>query len=336
MVKVLLPRMSTGPGGVKRFSEEMVRQFRELTQTEPTLVHLHPADWDGGSRARARKAWSALTLSCIRQREPTFACFHVGWKSPVTVPLVGFVHDLRGPLTGGKQTVGRAELLRSVPRLQRISIRSWDVVCVPSPHVADDIAFLWPTATVECIGEGIDHLALAAPSDGSPRNSIVVIGGRMPHKRTDLGLEAARQVAMNAAVDRIFVIGEPSGVQAAPDYTKVTSDDDWVAALARARVAIAPTAYEGFGLAVGEALHAGVPVVYAKGSGLDWVVGGAGLSTTPAEGHMAEAALSIWNNAASRVPQTEVQAQRFTWRNTATNALTLLGCSAATDPERDR
>jgi glycosyltransferase involved in cell wall biosynthesis len=333
-MKVLLPRMSTGPGGVKRFTEEMVRQFRLLTQTEPTLVHLHPADWDGGSRTRVYEAWSALQLSSFRQREPTFACFPVGWKSPATDPLVGFVHDLRGPMAAVGSSADRSERLSAVPRLQRMSIRSWDVVCVPSPHVADDVAFLWPTATVECIGEGIDHLP--CPPREQSRDSLVVIGGRMPHKRTDLGLDVARKVAKQVAVDHIFVIGQPSDDRVGPDFTTIASDDDWVAALAKARVAIAPSEYEGFGLAVGEALHAGVPVVYAEGSGLEWVVGHAGMATAPAEGNMSEAVLSIWSNGASRALQAKVQVQRFSWRNTAEKALGLLGCSIASDPEGQR
>ena len=326
-MRVLLPRMSTGPGGVKRFSTEMVREFAGLLGRDPSLVHLHPADWGAGWRQRTSMAAHAVHSMAFARPEPTFACFHIGWNGRGTAPLVGFVHDLRGPreLDGGEDT-GRAALLRRVPPLQRSSIRSWDTVAVPSPHVADDVQFLWPKARVECIGEGIDHLPRPPAGDRGNRNSIVVVGGAMLHKRTDLGLAAA--IVLRDLVDatQIWVLGEPSSdLLTRSGAHRVVADEDWVQALSEARVAIAPTAYEGFGLAVGEAVHAGVPVVYARDSGLDWLVGGAGLAGDADTVALAEIGAEIWERSEWFAQMTCKQAEQFTWRSTASQALHLLG-----------
>lgn len=326
-MKVLLPRMSTGPGGVRRFSTEMLREFTSLLGHDPTLVYLHPADWGTGWRDRTSAAVHAVRSMAYARPEPTFACFHIGWNGRGTAPLVGFVHDLRGPkgLELG-QDRGRAALLRRVPILQRSSIRSWDIIAVPSPHVADDVQFLWPRARVECIGEGIDHLARPPMASAASRHSIVVVGGAMPHKRTDVGVAAARELRSRVDATRIWVLGElDPGRSAERGVQRVVTDEDWSRALSEARLAIAPTAYEGFGLGVGEAVHAGVPVVYAKDSGLDWVVGGAGLASDPGAASMADIGAAIWDQPERYIAKTFEQSQRFSWRSTASHALRLLG-----------
>lgn len=330
-MKVLLPRMSTGPGGVRRFSTEMVKEFTNLLGCDPSLVYLHPADWGNGWRHRTSMAVTAGRLMAYSTPEPTFACFHIGWNGRGTAPLVGFVHDLRGPKAldqteGG----GRAAMLRRVPPLQRSSIRSWDTVAVPSPHVADDVLFLWPKARVECIGEGIDHLPRPPAVRAENRRSIVVIGGAMPHKRTDLGLAAALSLSRRVGADRIWVLGQPSqSLVAAGRVERVVTDEDWSRALSEARVAIATSSYEGFGLAVGEAVHARVPVVYAKESRLDWVVGGAGLASDPNVASVADAGVALWGQPGRYTTMASEQSRRFTWRSTASRALRLLGYDAA-------
>ncbi len=323
--------MSTGPGGVKRFCSEMVRQFKDSLDADPVLVHMHPADWGSERSTRFMTGIRTMSSIAIAERSPTFSCYPVGPKGLGTEPLVGFVHDLRGPMVGFEGS-GRSGLLRRVPKLQRLSIRSWDTVTVPSPHVADDVAFLWPNARVECIGEGIDHLGqsglLSAASAKHELNDIVVIGGAMPHKRTDLGLASAARLAELVGAEKIWVLGATPG-QLAPYGERcqpVVSDEAWRHALARSRMAIAPSEYEGFGLAVGEAVHAGVPVIYGEGSGLGWVVGGAGVAAGLGIDSLVDMGQEVWRNCSAFRSASIAQSERFSWQQTANRALALLGC----------
>jgi glycosyltransferase involved in cell wall biosynthesis len=90
-----------------------------------------------------------------------------------------------------------------------------------------------------------------------------------------------------------------------------------VTLLERARVVIAPTAYEGFGLAAGEARRAGVPGVFADDCPLHVLVGDGGLAAPPTAEAMAAAARVVWHDAAAYAERAARRAAGYTWRRTA-------------------
>jgi glycosyltransferase involved in cell wall biosynthesis len=69
-------------------------------------------------------------------------------------------------------------------------------------------------------------------------------------------------------------------------------DADLPALLAGAEIFLSPSSYEGFGLAVAEAMAAGVAVIGGAGSSLDEVVGDAGVLVPPRDAEALAAA--IW------------------------------------------
>ena len=99
------------------------------------------------------------------------------------------------------------------------------------------------------------------------------------------------------------------------------SDDRALArTLWASRVVIAPSSYEGFGLAAGEAMRCGAPVVYTTDGTLGDLVGDGGIGASPEAGAMAAAAVELWrrDDASSRALDA---APRHTWRATADQVL---------------
>jgi glycosyltransferase involved in cell wall biosynthesis len=108
-----------------------------------------------------------------------------------------------------------------------------------------------------------------------------------------------------------------AGVRVVERYT----DAELATFLEGGRVFVAPSQYEGFGLAVGEAMRFGVPVVYADDCPMQDLVGDGGLGARPNVSAMTEAIERLWERADAAGEQARAQVAGFTWARTAERIL---------------
>lgn len=178
------------------------------------------------------------------------------------------------------------------------------VVCPPAigrpPRTAEDAASLAETATDEGPEvEARSHGTGARPTSSGVRHTadpcqpVLVLGvGRVaPNKRWDLAVRAMATLRREIPTARMDVIGSLAEMEryasavarlsarlnAAVHLRGTVSDADLEAAFQRADVLLHPSAHEGFGLPLLEAMAHGLPVVATARAAIPEVVGDAGL-----------------------------------------------------------
>jgi glycosyltransferase involved in cell wall biosynthesis len=247
------------------------------------------------------------------QFDAVLTTFH--WPPRVSrTPMFGVIHDLREL---------RHQPNPAARRLQSMVAHTWGNVLVPSAHVGEDVRRLLGVSSVTVVGEGVDHIDRFLPSTVSERPFITVIAGRAAHKRAALGIAAARQ-ARGIVGGRIAIIGPSARPERDELHLSEPDDKELGPIYAATRVLIAPSSYEGFGLAVGEAMRAGALVVHATDGTLLPLVAVGGIAAAPEPGAMAIAVQSLWtvHDGAARARRA---VERFTWAATAENVLDAMG-----------
>jgi glycosyltransferase involved in cell wall biosynthesis len=198
--------------------------------------------------------------------------------------------------------------------------RTWDGVFVPSEHVATDVRHHGVGRRLVVVAEGTDHLdALMATAPDGTRDQLLVLGGAAAHKRTPLAVEAAAAAAVQLGC-RVSVVGAAPGIVrgvGVDRHEEHPTDADLAGLLSAARVAITGTAYEGFGLAVGEALRAGVPVVWCADSPLGSIVGDGGMAAAPTAASLTAAVVDAWGRADDLARGARAATSSLTWSRTA-------------------
>lgn len=310
---VVLPSQGVRMGGVQRFGMEIADALDDLVDVRRFRVHPPP----GGPRARALARGIAAILREHRadRFDALVSTFHWPPRLP-GIPTYGVVHDVRDE-AGGSWHPGRVLVHRAIAR-------SWPVAMVPTAHVGRDVVHRFGPIETRVIGEGLDHLDRFSEPTGVVRDLLVVLGGRVARKRTDLGLDSALRAGQALGVRPLLLGGSLGDVPTGVDLVADPTDNVVAATLARARVVVAATAYEGFGLAVGEALRAGAPVVYASDAPLADLVGGGGLAAPPEPVAMSEAVAAAWTRSAELSSQARDSVAGLTWHQTAVNVLRVI------------
>jgi glycosyltransferase involved in cell wall biosynthesis len=309
-IAVILPAQTEIWGGVQRFAQELTSALAQLA--EISTYHVYP------QRDRSRTVSAVLGMARLlsdhrrRSFDAVLTTFH--WPPSVPgIPTCGVIHDLRG-LEGGS---------RGHTQIQSLIARSWERVLVPSPHVADDVQVrLGTRSPPEIIGEGLDHLDRFRPGvPPSPRQVIAVLAGRSPHKRGRLGVDAAVLAAERLSAEVAVIGAVPGGCPTSVRLLSAPTDDELAAMYGSARVVVAPSEYEGFGLAAGEALRSGAPVVYALDGTLRSLVGPGGVGTTPTAESMAAGIIEAWARSGELADAGRRAVEHLTWEATAKRVL---------------
>jgi glycosyltransferase involved in cell wall biosynthesis len=251
------------------------------------------------------------------------------------------VHDLAPMILPGTFPSGAGAWLR---RTTAAAVRRAHVVIAVSGTTARDVRNLLgaPADRVVVVPNGVDARFFATPSAASvadvrrrlglPDRYLACIGTIQPRKNVDVVLDAVETLAARGRDVPVLAVGGRIGwmsdavvarAKASPHvrWLGEVADADLVPLLAGADVFVSPSSYEGFGLAVAEAMAAGTAVVGGAGSSLDEVVGDAGLLVPPRDaGAVAEALDALLSDDARRrrlAAAGRERCSRFTWESAA-------------------
>lgn len=159
--------------------------------------------------------------------------------------------------------------------IERLAMAMPDQIIAASSQTAEALRkALGPRAAVLVAPNGIDLDAIRAAYPDAETTDIVVVGRLMSHKRIDMLLEAVALLHADGMPVTCRVIGDGPqreilhslahalNVAHAVDFRHDVDEQKEVYSLLKAaRVSVFPSAREGFGIAVLEALACGVPVV---------------------------------------------------------------------------
>lgn len=249
-----------------------------------------------------RRARSLDVLHCTTFRGP------VGGRAP----LVLTVHDLailRYPeaFPGWHRLYGKAGLRRVLGRADAVI-----AVSVFTKSEVVDLADV-PAERVRVVPNGVDEVFTPG---GHPAGGeyVLAVATLEPRKNLGRAVEAARL----AGVELRVVGARGWGGVDVPGWVGEIPDAELAALYRGARCALYPSAYEGFGLPVLEAMACGTPVVTSRGTAMEEIAGGAAVLVDPLD------STSIANGMAEAearrdelVPLGLARAREFTWGRAA-------------------
>ena len=187
-------------------------------------------------------------------------------------PLVVTWHEVWGR-SYWRNYLGRAGLAAWM--IESLAMRLPDRIIAASPQTADRLRALGAgRGSITEAPNGIDIDAIRAIRPAGAACDLVVVGRLMAHKRIDLLIDVVALLHADGLPVTCRVIGDgperrqlraharARGVDHAMDFRPdVAEQDDVYALMKAARVFVFPSAREGFGIAVLEALACGLPVV---------------------------------------------------------------------------
>jgi glycosyltransferase involved in cell wall biosynthesis len=159
--------------------------------------------------------------------------------------------------------------------IEVIAMRMPDHIVAASPQTAERLrASLGHRPEISVAANGIDLDKVTSVHPAPVPSDIAVVGRLMEHKRVDMLLDAVALLHSDGLPVTCRVIGEGPerdalhlkaaglGIADAVEFCHdISEQDDVYALLKAARVCVFPSAREGFGIAVVEALACGAPVI---------------------------------------------------------------------------
>jgi glycosyltransferase involved in cell wall biosynthesis len=156
-----------------------------------------------------------------------------------------------------------------------LAIRVPDHLIAASPQTAERLrTVVGPRGRISVVPNGIDLDGIRHSYPDAMRVDLVTVGRMLPHKNFDMLLDSVALLRGAGVPVTCRIIGDGPqraalheqarelGIEDAVDFRHdVWEQKDLYALLKAARVAVFPTAREGFGIAVLEAIACGVPVV---------------------------------------------------------------------------
>lgn len=342
--------------GTERYALQLIRHLTHLNETLPTPHTLHLYFRDAPTPdllpdaphvqqhvLPLRRAWTHLRFAAALWRTRPDVTFVPAHTLPFAFPgpAVVTVHDLGYKHFPQAHAGGQR---RYLDLTTRYSAARATRILADSAATAQDLTRFYGTSAgkIQVVYPGVD-----APPIGDvralrakyslPERYFLFIGTLQPRKNIARLVQAFDRWQQGRTDHTALVLAGGMGWLYDPAWTQgvrnlllpgYVDEADKGALLAGALALVMPSLYEGFGFPVLEAMHCGTPVIASNTSSLPELVGDAGVLVDPLD----VAALA---NAFDAVLQREdlidlgrVQAQRFTWEQSAQDALHALQAAA--------
>lgn len=327
--------VARGPSGTAVYIERVTEALRARGNVEVVEARRRRRPAPGRSRTRGRVAWSAVNavLDAVwlqaglraRARRARADVIHHPlpawmWRAPcaqvITVHDLAFEHLPEG--------FGRTWRLLARRRHRAAARRAGAVVCVSRASAAEAVGILGadPERVVVAPHGPGQALPSAAPAERVAPRHFLYVGDAEPRKRVPALLDAHGRYAAGRddalplvlagsaaalANGRPLIVGEPN-----PDPRRLRE------LLAGAAALVHPSAEEGFGLTLAEAMASGVAVLAVRNPGTHELCGPAALLVEPDE--LVDGMARLHEEAGLRAELARLgqeRARRFSWDESA-------------------
>ncbi|MBX3463323.1 MAG: glycosyltransferase family 4 protein [Planctomycetes bacterium] len=318
-------------------------------------VHCEPLPMRGGTD-RLRWQYFALPRALRRLRPAVYHDTKNALPSGLRMPAVVTVHDLAYHTVPATFPWASRWFLRAATAH---AVRRARAVIVPSLATAADVRRFHPEAAarVHVVPHGIDPAADVPAATraeararlGLPERFVLHVGTLQARKNVDLVVQGVRLLRQRGLPHRAVLVGR-RGWLAEAALREIERDDtalwlphvaapDLAALHALADAFVSPSAYEGFGLAVGDALAAGLPTVVADAGSLPELCGDAAVRlpalTATAVADALQRVLEDGALATSLRERARQRAAGFSWARAAAGHAAIYRRLAAADAAGD-
>jgi glycosyltransferase involved in cell wall biosynthesis len=276
----------------------------------------------------------------------------------LNIPVIATIHhplpiDRQADLeqASGLRQKWRIRRFYSFIRMQAFVARRLDRIITVSQSSAKDIEslFVVPTSKLKVVHNGIDtEIYKRDEKAGEERDGLIMVGNTDDRKKGVLYLLQALEMLGKDGIKLTIVddaerhSSQMEDVEPLPSYgfklvnklnldglvqfTGRLTQDELVKRYSRAKIAVVPSLYEGFGLPAAEAMACGTPVIATTGGALPEVVGDAGVLVPPRSADaLADAIKRLLNDKQSQQRMSEAGRERvkarFNWRQAARKTL---------------
>jgi glycosyltransferase involved in cell wall biosynthesis len=240
-----------------------------------------------------------------------------------SLPAVATLHDASTFVLPGFDDTARATFRLAAERCRQIVTDSEfsKIELMRELHLPESRVTAIPLG----VGAPLPEKAVELPAGASGRFALFV-GENDPRKGLDTLRQASDRLVAGGLTIPLVIAGKNSPLGHVDDAT--------LAALYRAcALFVYPSAYEGFGLPVLEAMNYGAPVVASSAAAIPEAGGDAPLYVPPGDAAaLAEALKRVWNDrelAAQMRERGYARVREMSWRHTAERTLEVLESAAS-------
>lgn len=311
--------LTVSSGGVRRYTEELCRALRaEFPADEYHLLSDQTVPVRG-----LDKRWWTIGVQRAMKRLHVDVLHGTDFSVPYLPlrPSVLSIHDL-SPWLNPAWHSAADRVRRRTPWLVRLRIATLILTDTEAMRRAVIDHFHLKPERVIAVHLAADKRFRPVPQN-SPTPYFVCVGTLEPRKNVPALLEAWRIVKAKYAVDLVIagrrredgpVLTPEPGLRILGEV----ADEDLPALYSGAIASVYPTAYEGFGLPVLEAMQCGAPVITTRDPAVTEVSGGAAIHVEPSE--LVASMSAMLDHPEERSRRSELSLQRaaeFSWSRTA-------------------